>query len=296
MLENSGPRQSIILAKLSGGPLEKTGVMQGMSGSPVYINGKLLGAVALGFAFSKDAIAGIRPIGEMIEGPHHRHSAGTPRPLPGDPWRQRTRRDDDSVLIQRILTRNHSGLRPSASARLDSSRSRPFPLDVSPQPSASLLKPLLPGSMISVQLLNGDMSVGSRRHSNAHRRQTALCLWPSISRGGRHRSAFRQKLRSGTAPQRQHIVQNRIKRGLDGQHHNGHQYRRVGRIRPPTLHGPAHHIRRRREDMKYRMEMVRDRFLSPCCFKWLCTPPSMRQSALWARAVWPFPPRCALKE
>src|SRR5277367_222437 len=66
VLENLGPKQSIILAKLSGGPLEKTGVLQGMSGSPVYIGGKLVGAVALSFTFSKDPIAGIRPIEEML--------------------------------------------------------------------------------------------------------------------------------------------------------------------------------------------------------------------------------------
>ncbi len=54
ILENVGPRQSLIMARLSGGPLEHTGVMQGMSGSPVYIDGKLIGAVALGFPFSKD--------------------------------------------------------------------------------------------------------------------------------------------------------------------------------------------------------------------------------------------------
>ena len=52
VLENIGPRQSIILARLSGGPIEKTGVLQGMSGSPVYFQGKLLGAVALSFPFS----------------------------------------------------------------------------------------------------------------------------------------------------------------------------------------------------------------------------------------------------
>ena len=62
VLENVGPRQSLILARLSGGPLEETGVLQGMSGSPVYIDGKLLGAVALAFAFSKQPIAAIRPI------------------------------------------------------------------------------------------------------------------------------------------------------------------------------------------------------------------------------------------
>ena len=62
VLENLGPRESIILARLKGGPLESTGVMQGMSGSPVYIGGKLVGAVAMGFPLSKEAIAGIRPI------------------------------------------------------------------------------------------------------------------------------------------------------------------------------------------------------------------------------------------
>ncbi len=66
VLENVGPRQSVILARLSGGPLEKTGVMQGMSGSPVYINGRLVGAVALAFNFAKEPIAGIRPIEEML--------------------------------------------------------------------------------------------------------------------------------------------------------------------------------------------------------------------------------------
>jgi hypothetical protein len=66
VLENVGPRQSIILARLSGGPLAETGVLQGMSGSPVYIDGKLAGAVALGFSEAKVAIAGIRPIEEML--------------------------------------------------------------------------------------------------------------------------------------------------------------------------------------------------------------------------------------
>jgi len=67
VLENMGPRQSMILARLEGGPLEKTGVMAGMSGSPVFIDGKLIGAVAYAFPFSKEAIAGVTPIGEMID-------------------------------------------------------------------------------------------------------------------------------------------------------------------------------------------------------------------------------------
>src|SRR5262245_26885524 len=66
VLENIGPKQSLILARLSGGPLDRTGVMQGLSGSPVYIGGKLVGAVAMAFPFSKEPIAGIRPIQDML--------------------------------------------------------------------------------------------------------------------------------------------------------------------------------------------------------------------------------------
>ena len=77
LLENAiGPKQSVVIARLEGGPLEKTGVIAGMSGSPVLIDGKLLGAVAYGFPFSKETIAGITPIGEMID------ATRTPAPRP----------------------------------------------------------------------------------------------------------------------------------------------------------------------------------------------------------------------
>jgi hypothetical protein len=64
----TGPRRNLILARLEGGPLAETGVIAGMSGSPVYIDGKLIGAVSYSLgAFSKSPIAGITPIAEMIE-------------------------------------------------------------------------------------------------------------------------------------------------------------------------------------------------------------------------------------
>lgn len=66
ILENASPKRSVILARLKGHGLESTGIIAGMSGSPVYIDGKLIGAVAYGFSFSKDAIAGITPIDEML--------------------------------------------------------------------------------------------------------------------------------------------------------------------------------------------------------------------------------------
>jgi hypothetical protein len=62
----ANPKQKIVIAKLSGGQVDKTGVFAGMSGSPVYIDGKLLGAVAYAFPFSKEPIAGIQPIQNMI--------------------------------------------------------------------------------------------------------------------------------------------------------------------------------------------------------------------------------------
>src|SRR5215207_10017269 len=61
------PRQSMIIAKLSGGQVERTSVFAGMSGSPVYIDGKLVGAVAYAFPFAKEPIAGITPIKNMID-------------------------------------------------------------------------------------------------------------------------------------------------------------------------------------------------------------------------------------
>ncbi len=68
VLENAvGPRQSLVLARLEGGPLARTGMIAGMSGSPVFIGGRLLGAVAYAFPFGKEPIAGITPIGDMLE-------------------------------------------------------------------------------------------------------------------------------------------------------------------------------------------------------------------------------------
>ena len=62
-----GPKQDIILGKM-GGKAARTNVAKGMSGSPVYINGKLIGAVSLGLSqFSPDAICGITPIELMLD-------------------------------------------------------------------------------------------------------------------------------------------------------------------------------------------------------------------------------------
>jgi hypothetical protein len=62
-----GPGEDLIIARLIGEQIERTGVIAGMSGSPAYIDGKLVGAVGYRFGqFTKDAIAGITPIERMM--------------------------------------------------------------------------------------------------------------------------------------------------------------------------------------------------------------------------------------
>jgi hypothetical protein len=71
VMKNVSPRGDVILARLSGGSipggLENTGVIAGMSGSPVYINGKMIGAIAYTWSYQKEPIAGITPIREMLD-------------------------------------------------------------------------------------------------------------------------------------------------------------------------------------------------------------------------------------
>lgn len=65
VMRNVTPGVTYILAKLSGHGIEDTGVAGGMSGSPVFFDGRLAGAVAFAWPFSKEAVAGITPIAAM---------------------------------------------------------------------------------------------------------------------------------------------------------------------------------------------------------------------------------------
>src|SRR6266481_3643617 len=74
-----GPKQSIILVQLKGPKVEHTGVVAGMSGSPVYIEGKLAGALSLKLGiFTKEPIAGVTPIADVLAG------GGIPGPISGN--------------------------------------------------------------------------------------------------------------------------------------------------------------------------------------------------------------------
>lgn len=166
VLENIGPKQSIILAKLSGGPLAETGVLEGMSGSPVYIDGKLAGAVALGFTQAKDAICGIRPIEEMLRIEPHTPSqlASLRKAAP-----ERTHMINGGMKLEEIATPlSFSGF---TAATLEHFAARLRALGMDPQQGVSGAgnlgdrlgdpKTLEPGSMISVHLMSGDMNVSA---------------------------------------------------------------------------------------------------------------------------------------
>ncbi len=175
VLENTGPKQSVILARLSGGPMEKTGVLQGMSGSPVYIDGRLAGAVALAFPFTREPIAGIRPIEEMLR---ESASAGSAQ--------SRGRVELWDKQLTHVLPPRHEF--PAGGTRL-AEIATPISFggftrrtieEFTPQLRALGLEPMQgvtgggktgeglgdpssvkPGAMISVLLLTGDMTIGA---------------------------------------------------------------------------------------------------------------------------------------
>jgi hypothetical protein len=67
VLRGYRPRANLILCRALGPYLEKTGIIAGMSGSPIYVNGRLLGALSYTWSFSTEPVAGITPIGEMLQ-------------------------------------------------------------------------------------------------------------------------------------------------------------------------------------------------------------------------------------
>ncbi len=171
VLENVGPRQAIILARLSGGPLDKTGVMQGMSGSPVYINGRLVGAVALAFNFAKEPIAGIRPIEEMlpVSGLPSTKTAREPRAARQDlPILAAASGSSTTNLVEIATPISFNGFTSGTLERFAPELKK---LGLEPRQGVSsggqlpskLGSPaqLRPGDMISVDLLSGDLGIGA---------------------------------------------------------------------------------------------------------------------------------------
>src|SRR5690606_6424311 len=67
VLRNFRPRQDLVLIKTTHPRLEVAKVVAGMSGSPIYVDGKMIGAYAYGWTFGAEPIAGVTPIGNMLD-------------------------------------------------------------------------------------------------------------------------------------------------------------------------------------------------------------------------------------
>ena len=162
-----GPRQSIILVQLKGPKVERTGVVAGMSGSPVYLNGKLAGALSLKLGiFTKDPIAGVTPIEDVIRPPAHSGAQQFPLPL-------------DTTAVQRTIPAlslpTGSALAPietplvfsgfqSATLQQFAPQIQSYGF-VAAQGGTSAPRPedghLVPGDMAGMVLVQGDASINS---------------------------------------------------------------------------------------------------------------------------------------
>jgi hypothetical protein len=182
LLPNIGPGQNLILGRCSGGPLAETGILAGMSGSPVTIDGKLVGAIAYSWGFAKDAIAGITPIEEMIAvGAREGSPLPKARPSAALPWHEalehlRSPSALGAFFVSRLsslaarpagasatIPLAVSGIDAAGLARISPDLARAgfvaLPSGSGGATPASATAPIEPGSAIGVQLVRGDVDM-----------------------------------------------------------------------------------------------------------------------------------------
>jgi len=187
VLQNAnGPKGDVILIRLGGAKTIYTGVVAGMSGSPVYLNGKLAGAVAFRIGeFSKEPIAGVTPIAEMLEisaldhspasAPIEAHSAArTPNKTAGPGVANFTAQDSSSPNSVNQGFTNYlkpietplvfNGFSEDTVQRFSSQFAAAGIVPVMGVGSASNAKqpePMEPGSAVSAILVQGDMNIAA---------------------------------------------------------------------------------------------------------------------------------------
>lgn len=160
-----GPKSDMILARLSGGPMAQTGVIAGMSGSPVYIEGKLIGAVGYSIgAFAEEPIAGITPIGEMMTVLQRtsRDTLSSSATYGSAPWDGQIAGVHGGVLKPVAVPLMLSGFAPQVVAEFSEELSKygllPMQGGGGTDPSLSV-GAFEPGAPLGVQLVRGDLSV-----------------------------------------------------------------------------------------------------------------------------------------
>jgi hypothetical protein len=184
-----GPKQSIILVQLVGPKVEHTGVVAGMSGSPVYIDGRLAGALSLKLGvFTKEAIAGVTPIEDVLRPPTQTadvQAAPQQFSLPNDTLTRNSLPGGSS--LERIETPLvFSGFRPAAVQQFAPQlQSYGF---VATQGGTAAAQPddkkLAAGDMAGMVLVSGDVSINSACTVTAVQGdEVFLCGHPFMSLG-----------------------------------------------------------------------------------------------------------------
>jgi hypothetical protein len=183
LLKRYAPGQDLILGRVSGIGLEKAGIIAGMSGSPIYVDGKLVGALAYGWPFSKDPICGITPIQSMLD---IRHAPAAP-PVPIAGSAASTGALLSAFTSGHFMDRLDDLLKPFESGSPGTLAALPLPVSfggaldpgrlfhrmaeasnwmavpsgtAATQPSQEP-SPLRPGSAVATQLLSGDMDLSA---------------------------------------------------------------------------------------------------------------------------------------
>jgi hypothetical protein len=184
-----GPRQSIILIELKGPKVEHTGVVAGMSGSPVYLDGKLAGALSLKLGvFTKEAIAGVTPIEDILRPAPPGNAAAIstqPLPLPGEAA-SRTGLPSGSSLEPIATPLVFSGFQ-SATLQQFAPQIQNYGFVAAQGGTAAPTpedKKLAPGDMAGMVLVQGDASINSACTVTAvEADRVYLCGHPFLSLG-----------------------------------------------------------------------------------------------------------------
>jgi hypothetical protein len=173
----NGPKGDIILVRLHGPKVEYTGVVAGMSGSPVYLDGKLAGALAFRIGeFSKEPIAGVTPIADMLEINAFDKSPGGASPVSAVPGNAATKTAGPGEPVNLPVQNYANYLKPIEAPLVFNGFSEETIKLFAPQfASAGIVpvmgagsvsdakqpEPLEPGSAISAILVRGDMDIAA---------------------------------------------------------------------------------------------------------------------------------------
>ncbi len=164
-----GPKLDVILVRLLGDKVQQTGVVAGMSGSPVFFDGKLAGALALKLGtFTREAIGGVTPIADMLEieqAPAATSASvmSSPRVAVPEEFAARTAAGAGQFLVPIETPLVTSGLFPETLARFGkdfASWGMTAMAGGSAAPSPDDAK-LQPGDMVGIDLIEGDLSISS---------------------------------------------------------------------------------------------------------------------------------------